>query len=78
MKLLCLRALIDFEVIKAKVSATADPGVVNQQRYRPVVAVRVDRPVCEYDVGMFGFENFGEVSVPGRAYFRIAVNLSGK
>ena len=62
---------------KGKISVTADPGVVNQQRYCPVVAVRVDRPMCEYYVGMFGLENFGEVSVPGRAYFRI-VNLSGK
>ena len=41
----------------------------------PVIAVRVDRPMCEHYVGMFGFENFREVSVPGRAYFRIAVNL---
>jgi hypothetical protein len=30
MEVLCLRALIDLEVIEAKVSATADPGVVNQ------------------------------------------------
>src|ERR1700716_1940565 len=29
-------------------------------------------------VGMFGLQTFGEVSVPERAYFRIAVNLSGK
>jgi len=63
---------------KGKISVTADPGVVNQQRYCPVVAVRVDRPICEYYVGMFGLENFGEVSVPGRASFGMAVNLYGK
>jgi hypothetical protein len=78
MKLLCLRALIDFEIIKAKVSSTADPGIVNQQRRCPVVAVRVDRPMCDYNVGVFGLQNFGEVSIPVRGYLRIAVNLPGK
>src|ERR1700736_5185948 len=34
--------------------------------------------MCEHYVGMFGLQNFGEVRVPGGAYFRIAVNLSGK
>ena len=32
MKLLSLRTLIDFKIIQIKLSATADPGIINQQR----------------------------------------------
>ena len=33
MKLLSLRTLIDFKIIQFRLSATADPGIINQQRY---------------------------------------------
>lgn len=78
MKMLGLKTLVHLEIIEIEFLSAFHPSVVNQQRDDPMVAMRVDGPVGEDDVGMLCLQNLAKVSVTRAVDFGVAVNLSGK
>ena len=66
-KLLCLGALVYFEVIKIEAFSTLHPGIVSQQRHRTVVTMGVNGPVREDYVRMFCLQKFSKVVIAGPA-----------
>src|SRR5215469_16958806 len=77
-KNLGLATLIDLEIVKAEFPAALQPGVVDQQRCRAVIAVAVNRPMGQDNIRVVVFQNFPKVCVLGAIHFSIAVYLSGK
>ena len=43
-----------------------------------MIAVRVDRPVRENQVGLLGFQHLAKVIVPARAHLGAAIDLTGE
>ena len=78
MKHLRLRTLIDLVIVKAELPTTPEPGIVNQQRRCPVVAVTVNRPMGQYKVWMLAFQYFPKVCVSSLIDLSIAVDLAGE
>ena len=74
-KNLRLFTLVHFEIIKIECSAPLNPGVVSEQRCGAVVAVRINRPMCEYDVRTFSVQKLSEVGVSRLIQLRIAIDL---
>ena len=75
---LCLSALIDFVIVKSEFPPRRQPGVVYQPGCRSVIPVTVNRPVGEYKIRMFAFQDFPKVCVSGSIHFRVAVDLAGE
>ncbi len=54
LEVLGFTAQIHFAVVKLKTASSTIPSVVDEQRGRPMVAVRVDRPGRQDYVGILG------------------------
>src|SRR5437868_5803946 len=52
-----LGAELDLVKVKREVPAALQPGIARQQRRGPVVAMRVDRPMCEDHIGLLFYNN---------------------
>jgi hypothetical protein len=75
-EVLGLRAGIDLEVIQRELAPEPEPGVVDQERDYPVIAMGVDGPVREDDVRLLLREDLAELVVAGGADLRRAVDLA--
>lgn len=73
-----LAALIGSEVIQVEGAASLMPGIEDQVEGGAVIAVRVNRPVGEDNVGALGLEQLADLAVAGAVDLSGAVDLAGK
>src|SRR6185437_14025149 len=66
----------DLKIIEIELAAAVQPGIVGEQGSGAVVAMRVDWPVREDDVGILGREKLFEVGVSRIIDFGIAIDLA--
>lgn len=73
-----LLPLVHFKIVKVELPAAVEPGVVSEQRCGTVVAVRVNGPMREHNIGMFGLEDLSKIIVARAIQLGVAVNLTGE
>gem|GEM_PF-5892917 len=67
-----------FKIIESFLSASVQPGIIDQKGSRTVVPVRIHRPVGEEDIRFLPIEDLRKLFIVLVRYFRIAIDLSGK